>query len=224
MRATILLMLLIVVGCGAAQSASRQAALSDTVISLQHIDCQSCGMRSASVVDAVDGVESANFDRGSAELRIRYDPARTSPEALAALVRDKVGYSATVGAGDGSYTPNVAFPDDVDMVIISEEGEDVDIERHKVAGKVTVFDFYAEWCGPCKDVDREMLAILRKDGDVALRKLNAEDWDSPVAKSYLAKVPSLPYVIIYSKQGARVAAISGLDLDALRAAIAKARR
>ena len=45
------------------------------------------------------------------------------------------------------------------------------------------------------------------------------DWESPVAKQYLTKVSELPYVIVYSKRGRRVEAISGLELDRLHAAI-----
>ncbi len=231
MRILILVWLLVAgVSCGASQPTLNPSAVKEnpstvkeTVISLQKIDCQSCGMRSAMVLDDIDGVESAKFDRKTAEVRIRYDATLTSPESLAAVVRDRVGYEASVGAGKGAYTPNVEFPPELDMVIVSASGEDVDIEQKRVAGKVTVFDFYAEWCGPCKDVDREMLAILRDNDDVALRKLNAEDWDSPIAKRYLAKIPSLPYVIVYSKKGERVAAISGLKLEELRRAIDTAR-
>ncbi len=209
--------------CAPARHAANPAALRDTVISLQNIDCQSCGMRSVRILERVDGVARASFDRDTAQLSVSYDATRTAPAALLARVRDKGGFDSVLGAGKGSYTPNVTFPDGLDMVIISANGEDVDIEDKLAAGKVTVFDFYAEWCGPCKDVDREMLSILRMNDDVALRKLNAEDWDSPVAEHYLARVPSLPYVIVYSKKGKRIAAISGLKLAKLRAAIAKAR-
>jgi hypothetical protein len=54
---------------------------------------------------------------------------------------------------------------------------------------------------------------------VALRKINVNDWDSPVARQYLRKVSELPYVIVYSKTGRKVEAITGLDLQRLRAAI-----
>jgi hypothetical protein len=49
--------------------------------------------------------------------------------------------------------------------------------------------------------------------------LNVNDWGSPVARQYLRKVPELPHVIVYSKTGRKVEAITGLDLQRLRAAI-----
>ena len=70
-----------------------------------------------------------------------------------------------------------------------------------------------------RKVDRHMLAVLRDNEDVALRKLNVVDWDSEVAKTYLRNVPNLPYVVVYGTGGKEVAKISGLKLDELDTAI-----
>ena len=88
---------------------------------------------------------------------------------------------------------------------------------------MTVYDFYADWCGPCRDVDREMVKILAKHADVGLRKINVVDWKSPVARQYLRKVRALPYVIVHGRRGKHVASISGLKLKELRQAIARGR-
>jgi len=170
-----------------------------------------------------DGVEEVSFDRDTAEVVVRYDPARTRPELLVEAIAD-LGYGAEIGEGKGCYLPDVEFPPELDVRWISRDGAAVDIERHVERGKVTVFDFYATWCGPCREVDREMLSILRESSDVALRKLNVADWGSGVAKQYLTEVPNLPYVIVYGKDGERVAGVSGLELERLRSAIDKGRR
>ena len=104
---------------------------------------------------------------------------------------------------------------------VARAGEAVDIEAHLVPGKVTVFDFYAVWCGPCREVDTEMKTILESSSSVALRKINVVDWSSPVAEKYLQKVGGLPYVVVYGKDGRQVEAIEGLNLKRLRRAIEK---
>jgi thioredoxin 1 len=192
--------------------------LASTVLSMQGIDCQSCGMAAAAKLKGSEGVEDVSFDRGKAELAVSYDPSATDPATLASSVGE-LGYTVVVGEGKGRYLPDVEFSSELDVSWASRDGEAVDIEEHLAEGKVTVIDFYAKWCGPCRLVDREMFSILRARDDVALRKVNVNDWGSPVARQYLRKVPELPHVIVYSKTGRKVEAITGLDLQRLRAAI-----
>jgi thiol-disulfide isomerase/thioredoxin len=122
---------------------------------------------------------------------------------------------------DLSFAPLPELPEGADIVTLSKAGEDVpSLADHAVKDKVTVFDFYADWCAPCRKVDRHMFTVLQTRSDVAVRKINIVSWDTPVAKRYLAKASELPYVIVYGADGAEVSAIAGLDLDALDAAIA----
>lgn len=192
----------------------------EVVLSLVEITCKSCG---AEVVDALQkepGVQKATFDKDKAEVTVAYDPAATSPEALLEAAR-KTGNAVAIGAGKGYCAKAFELPPEADVVVISKEGEDVDIRVHLVPGKVTVVDFFATWCGPCRDVDRALLAVLERRDDVAVRKLNVVDWDSAVAKRYLKDVPQLPYVMVFDREGKEVDAIFGLDIERLERAIEK---
>jgi thiol-disulfide isomerase/thioredoxin len=123
---------------------------------------------------------------------------------------------------DLNFEPLPALPPDADVGRLSEAGEDVEaLETFVVPGKVTIFDFYADWCGPCRKIDAHVFGLLKERKDLALRKLNVVSWETPLAKHHLAGVESLPYVVIYGRNGQRVKAISGLDLSALDAAIAE---
>jgi thiol-disulfide isomerase/thioredoxin len=116
-------------------------------------------------------------------------------------------------------------PEGADLVHVSERGEDVpELGPHAAPGKVTVFDFYADWCVPCRAVDSHVYDVLAKRSDIAYRKINIVSWETPVAKRYLTRVPTLPYVIVFGRDGKPVQEISGLDVDALDRAIEAAGR
>jgi thiol-disulfide isomerase/thioredoxin len=68
-----------------------------------------------------------------------------------------------------------------------------------VAGGVTIFDFYADWCGPCKQLAPQLEKLAQSTPNVYLRKIDIKDWESPVAKQY--GLHSIPSVWIYDTNG-----------------------
>src|SRR5690606_17735589 len=99
-----------------------------------------------------------------------------------------------------SFAPLPEPPPGADVQRLSLNGEDVpSLGAHAVKGKVTVFDFYADWCAPCREVDVHIVKRLQAGDDIAYRKLNVVSWESPLAKRYLREVPNLPFVIVYGK-------------------------
>ncbi len=63
---------------------------------------------------------------------------------------------------------------------------------------VTLKDFYADWCGPCKTQD-PILDELEEDwGDVAFEKVNVDE-EQDIANEY--QVRSLPTLIIENDGG-----------------------
>jgi thiol-disulfide isomerase/thioredoxin len=113
------------------------------------------------------------------------------------------------------------LPPAADVVWLAHGGEDVpSLAEHAVLGKVTVFDFYADWCAPCREVDRHMFGLIAKGHDLALRKLNVLSWETPLAKRHLATTPNLPLLVVFGKDGKLVSTIYGFDLPGLDAAIA----
>lgn len=199
------------------------ASASTTVISLQGIDCESCGARVIEALEPRPGFYAASFDRVRAEVTVQYDAAKAKPADFLAVI-EQLGYVGIEGAGQGAYVPEAEFATGLDVAKVAEPGQAVVLRDHLAAGKVTVFDFYAVWCEPCRKVDEHMQAVLAAHPDVALRKIDIVDWDSEAAKQHLTSAPDLPYVVVFAPSGRQVAAISGLHLPELDAAIEKARR
>jgi hypothetical protein len=67
-----------------------------------------------------------------------------------------------------------------------------------------------------------MAKLLVDRKDVAYRKLDIGDWDTPLAQRYLKSVPALPFVMVFGANKVKVEEIAGLDLARVDKAIAKA--
>ena len=63
---------------------------------------------------------------------------------------------------------------------------------------VTLKDFYADWCGPCKTQDPILEDLEEEWGDVEFEKINVDE-EQDVANEY--QVRSLPTLIVENDDG-----------------------
>lgn len=90
-------------------------------------------------------------------------------------------------------------------VLTITHGREVDLEAHLVDGKYVLFDFYADWCGPCRALEPQLLDLAGQYADrLALRKVDVINWDSEVARQY--RISSIPYMVLFGPDGAKLAA------------------
>ncbi|MSR64420.1 MAG: thioredoxin [Verrucomicrobiae bacterium] len=108
-----------------------------------------------------------------------------------------------------------------DIEIITH-GKRVDIVKKLAPGKVTLIDFYADWCGPCRMISPHLEAVATKDKDVVLRKVDIVQWGSEVCKQY--GVNSVPQVWVYDKKGKLVGKVNGASSQQVDALVARARQ
>jgi thioredoxin 1 len=108
----------------------------------------------------------------------------------------------TTRAAPDDETPSVGEDLDpsADVLEVNEPGQKVELEPILADGKVTVVEFYADWCAPCQEIERRVLAVMSSGSAVALRKVNiGEDAETPVARQH--DVKTVPSVLIYDRQG-----------------------
>jgi thiol-disulfide isomerase/thioredoxin len=188
------------------------------VFSIQGAESADSAKQIEAELKKVAGVKKASFDARKAELTVRLADGVGDDAVLSAVAR--TGHTAVAGSGQGGYRPGEAFPEGADVAVLSKDGAAVGpFEKLRVPGKYTVFDLYADWCGPCRLVDARLREILATRKDVAVRKLNVVDFDSPLARQMGAGFEALPYVVVYSPKGKRTA-ISGIDFPKLDKALA----
>ena len=103
--------------------------------------------------------------------------------------------------------------------VISRGGR-VELSAHLAAGRVTVFEFYADWCGVCRKIDAGLRQMMRTRTDATLKKINIGDGETEVAKQYNIEIT--PTFHVYSASGRLVKVFSGDDLGELEKAIREA--
>lgn len=85
-------------------------------------------------------------------------------------------------------------------------GQEIDIQRFVQSGKLTIFDFYSEYCGPCQRISPMLMRLDSKRDDLIVHRVDINrpgiegiDWGSPLAMQY--NLRSVPYFIIYDPSG-----------------------
>jgi copper chaperone CopZ len=178
------------------------AAERTQVYSIQGADCGGCGDKIKAELKKVKGIKKAEFDVQKVELTVKMDPSITDSVVQQAV--ERTGMKAIVGAGQGSYVAFPEYPAGADVMRLTNDGSAVGpLEKLRVPGKYTVFDIYAEWCGPCRLIDERLREIVAERNDVAIRKLNVVSFDSPLAKELGDGFSALPYVVVFSPSGKR---------------------
>jgi thiol-disulfide isomerase/thioredoxin len=85
-------------------------------------------------------------------------------------------------------------------------GKEVALADYLVPGKTTVFDFYSEYCPPCRELSPLLEKLHRTRDDVVVVKIDINraeikgiDWQSPVAQEF--KLESIPHLKVYNPDG-----------------------
>jgi thioredoxin 1 len=100
-------------------------------------------------------------------------------------------------------------------------GAPVDINRHLALGNVTVVDFYADWCAPCRELSPSLEQMASTDPEIALRKIDIVNGNTAVARQY--NVRAIPQVNVYNRGGRLVGTVVGADIEEVRRYVAQAK-
>jgi copper chaperone CopZ len=202
------------------------AAFADTfTFKVVGIDCAACGPPIVRALQAVDGVKSAKVDAAAKTATVDVPP-QFDREKLRTAVSN-AGFQA-VFAGETSGDIEPLPPDVVKGLDIRAytDGHRVSIPALLAPGKVTIVDFYADWCGPCHVLEARLQHLMHgARPNLALRRVNIGKWDNDAAKQATKlHAEALPYLRVYDARGRFVTAVTGGMWDEVLAAIAKAER
>lgn len=104
---------------------------------------------------------------------------------------------------------------------VISHGAQVDVGQHLVLGNVTVIDFYADWCGPCRQLSLGLDQMASNDAEIALRKIDIVNWKTAVVQQF--NIHSIPQVNVYDRNGRLVGTVLGSDLEQVKSYVAQAK-
>jgi len=180
------------------------------------IDCAACGPPVVKALSAVPGVKDVKVDTNTGMATVDV-PANFDKAKL---------HAALVNAGFEMEQDFAPLPAEVvkTLDIESFNGRTrIDLPKLAVPGKITLVDFYADWCGPCKVLETRIERYMQAHPNVALRRLDIAHWDNVAAhQASDLGATALPYVRVYDAKGKFVTAVTGGMWDEMLGAIDKA--
>jgi len=132
-----------------------------------------------------------------------------------------VAIAAAYSAQQSVNRENAAVARRGPPVEVISHGAQVDINKHLALGSVTVVDFYADWCGPCRQLSSSLEEMASTDPEIALRKIDIVNWRTAVARQF--NIHSIPQVNVYNRGGNLIGTVSGADIDTIKGFIAQAK-
>lgn len=109
-----------------------------------------------------------------------------------------------------------------DIEVIKGGGK-INIKGHLVRGKITIFDFYADWCGPCRVFSPKVERLLLDYPNVALKKVDIIDWKSALSKQLTKeyRLSALPFILIFDDEGKLLGKVQGNYIDKVEQVVKK---
>lgn len=86
--------------------------------------------------------------------------------------------------------------------VIRRGGAAMALDEILVQGSVTIVDFFADWCGPCRAMGPQLERFAAENPDVCLRQVDIVNWSSEVARQY--QLRSIPNLRVFDAHGRQV--------------------
>ena len=96
--------------------------------------------------------------------------------------------------------------------LANASGELVPVETVLVPGKITVVDFYADWCAPCKVLDKKLQSEIHDEPRIAVRKIDVGKAEGETVTARYG-IKNLPHVRIYGIDGALLHDLVGTQAE-----------
>ena len=134
-------------------------------------------------------------------------PTRDEP-TVDDTISDETGGGETEGV-EAAGGEIAASPEAVSVghvINADNPGQEIDIKGFIQTGQTTIFDFYSEYCPPCRRISPLLKQLDSQRQDIVVHKVDINrpgvrgiDWASPVTRQY--NLSSVPHFKVYDSSG-----------------------
>jgi len=190
----------LVAGCLlAAPPLSAAEPLKFTVVGVTGAECAPPILKA---LKAVPGVHDPALDWRSGTASVDADAGLDRERIRRAL--EGLGYEA-VFSGEVRKDLEPLPEDQLRVLDIASasDGEKIDLAKTLAPGKVTLIDFWASWCGPCRVLEIRLQHLARGDSSLAIRRVNVGKFDNAAGRQATRDfgMRAIPYVRVYDPSG-----------------------
>jgi copper chaperone CopZ/thiol-disulfide isomerase/thioredoxin len=186
------------------------------------MDCAGCAKPVGRTLSAIAGVSNVHVDWKKKSATIDVPPDFDRERLRKAMLN--AGYEVQF-AGEKLQELQPVPPDVLKTLDIKafDGSRAIDFQGVTEPGKITIVDFYADWCGPCKVVELRLQHFMQGK-NIAVRRVNVGKWDNAAAKQATRdfRLASLPYLRVYDANGKFVSEVKDGMWDELLDTVEKA--
>ena len=106
-----------------------------------------------------------------------------------------------------------------DTLHVARGGDSFEVAKVLAPGKLTVIDYWADWCAPCEVIGAMLDELVTAEPRLAVRKAEVPGLNTAIARQRLPGVQALPVVHIYGTDGRLLKTLNGTDAATVRATI-----
>jgi len=184
---------------------------------IEGMDCSMCVTTAINTLKKAKGVDSVWIDLESKQA-IVFGRDQLTEEGLKETLEKETSFEALF-KGESLIPPlSEKEKEGLDIQVI-EGGSKIRFKDYLVVGKITIFDFYADWCAPCKVFSPKLERLIQSNPNLALRKVDVVDWKSAIAKQLTRdyQLPALPFALIFEENGKLLGKVEGNNIEKVKA-------